>query len=279
MLVTAMADGKMIDYGSVVSLQEAEMNRWRDLLSRHALVIFFALSYAISWSIALVLDGRLLPHGPMLAAMIVLGVTAGGAGVSGLWRQIVRRRAHWTWYKLAPGIILAIHLGAFAANLLLGATVLGGAHLQPAFILLLAPLLLFGGQWEEPGWSGFALPRLQERFARHPFGLLLTNLTLSVLRAGWHLPLVLYGHIPWYDAILFNFAFQFLITWLYNASGGSVQVVMLFHLASNLVFPVMLPIFGGADRVRYHLLFIALAWLVVFAVRPVLALKPGYASR
>jgi len=46
-----------------------------------------------------------------------------------------------------------------------------------------------GGMWEEPGWSGFALPRLQERYTGRRLGLLEASLMLGALRAAWHIPL------------------------------------------------------------------------------------------
>jgi hypothetical protein len=127
-------------------------------------------------------------------------------------------------------------------------------------------LLLFGGQWEEPGWSGFALPRLQERFASRPAGILLASLILGALRAGWHLPLVLYGAIPWYDAILYSFALQFLITWLYSRTDRSVLIVMLFHLTSNITAGLVKPLYADSDWAQYTWLFVVFAWLIVFVI-------------
>jgi hypothetical protein len=119
--------------------------------------------------------------------------------------------------------------------------------------------------WEEPGWTGFALPLLQSRYANSPYGLLLASLHLGVIRAVWHLPLVIYGAIPWYDAVFFAMAFQFLITWLFNRTGGSVLIVMLFHLTSNVVGGgIMVPLFSGSDYARFYMLFIAMAWLLAF---------------
>jgi hypothetical protein len=75
------------------------------------------------------------------------------------------------------------------------------------------------------------------------------------------------GAIPWYDALLYAFAMQFLITWLYNGTGGSVLIVMLFHLASNVLLDaIFIPLFAGDDRTRYYWLFGALAWLLVLVI-------------
>jgi hypothetical protein len=117
--------------------------------------------------------------------------------------------------------------------------------------------------WEEPGWTGYALPMLQARYARQPYSQLNASLLMGFIRAGWHLPLVISGAIPWYDALFFSMAFQFLITWLFNRTQGGVLIVMLFHLTSNVVGGgIMVPLFTGADQARYYLLFIVMAWLL-----------------
>lgn len=57
------------------------------------------------------------------------------------------------------------------------------------------PTLLFvalvGGGQEEPGWRGFALPRLQERMS--PFR---ATLVVGLLWAFWHLPILLTSENP-----------------------------------------------------------------------------------
>jgi hypothetical protein len=117
--------------------------------------------------------------------------------------------------------------------------------------------------WEEPGWTAYALPALQTRFARRPYGLLKASLIMGGLRGLWHLPMVIYGHIPWFDALLFSFALQFIITWLYNRTRGGLQVVMLTHLASNILGgAIMVQLFTGRDRTLYYAIFVATACLV-----------------
>lgn len=71
------------------------------------------------------------------------------------------------------------------------------------------------------------------------------------------------GAIPWYDVVFFSMAFQFLISWLFNRTGGSVLIVMLFHLTSNVIGGgIMIPLFSGADHARYYVLLIVMAWLL-----------------
>ena len=82
---------------------------------------------------------------------------------------------------------------------------------------------------EEPGWRGFALPGLQERYSP-----LLSTAILALLVAGWHVPLffledggleprILVGGLVTTVAVTFWYA------WLFNRTGGSVMLVLLAH--------------------------------------------------
>ena len=176
------------------------MSRLSNLVKQHPLITFFVLSYALSWwpSILYALDLSPQPvagFGPFLAALVVLVLTRGKSGIGGLLRRMVRWRVGLRWYAVALLLPVAITLAATSLNVLLGAQApsaadLGGwTDLFPTFaILLLVPGL--GGAWEEPGWRGFALLRLQTgRWA------LLASLILGVLIVGWHLTLVLAGEV------------------------------------------------------------------------------------
>jgi hypothetical protein len=121
--------------------------------------------------------------------------------------------------------------------------------------------------WEEPGWSGYSLPKLQERFARRANGALIATLVTGLIRSIWHLPLVIYGHIHWFDALIFSFAFQIMISWVFNRSGGSVLIVMVYHFAANLLGGgIMSPVFTGAAQTSYYALMVILAWIIALAI-------------
>lgn len=248
----------------------------RKFFTQHPLTAFVILAYILSWWSIPFANGGLLPHGPFLSALIILIVIKGRSGTGDLFRRMVSWRGGWHWLLIGPGLVIVYLSLAFVINLLLGATVTETSHLgslAPTVIML----LLLGGTWEEPGWTGYALPLLQERYANRPHGLLLASLHMGVIRAVWHLPLVIYGAIPWYDLVFFAMAFQFLISWLFNRTGGSVLIVMLFHLTSNIVGGgIMVPLFSGLDHTRFYILFIAMAWLIAFLLCRVNDWSMGY---
>jgi hypothetical protein len=241
------------------------MNTLFSFVKRHPIITFAALTYLLSWWSIPFSGGRILPYGPALAALIVLSITAGRPGLGKLWQRITYWRVAWYWYLIGPGIIASYQSLAFTLNLLFGATVANAPQLPDLGTIL--TLVLLGGLWEEPGWTGYALPKLQERFANRSNGGLLAALGVGVMRAVWHIPLFIYGHIPWFDVVVLEIAIQLIIAWLFNRSGGSVLIVMWFHFISNIGGVVIGPAtFAGSGWTSYYALFVALAGLIALGM-------------
>jgi uncharacterized protein len=252
------------------------------LVKRHPLIVFFVLACALSWwpSILYALD--LLPQpivgfGPFLAALVVLGITQGKTGIVGLLRRMTRWRVAPVWYAVALLLPVAIALAAAVFNVLLGAQApssveLGGwtSLFSTFLILLLIPGL--GGTWEEPGWRGYALPRLQVGYSA-----LFASLILWVAILVWHLPLFIVGEIHPSDAV-FMLGFVIVFNWVFNNANGSVLIMMLMHAMNNTIggsfFSQM---FSGADSVRQAWLYAAL-WCAAAIVVVVVA-GPAHLSR
>jgi uncharacterized protein len=242
------------------------------------MVLFVLLTYLISWSFVIPAGGALIPYGPMIAAFIVLAVVVGRSGVAGLWKQMTRWRVGWKWWLLAPGVLIAVHLCAFAINIALGARIVNTAHVEslPVYLsVTVLPLLLLGGQWEEPGWMGYAQRRFQDRFVA---SVLKATLVVGIFRVIWHTPLLAYGAIPWYDFVFGIFALQIIFTWLYNGSGASVLIAMIAHFFSNVMTATVKPLFSPTDQESYWLIMIAvevfIALGMLIATKGRLGLKP-----
>jgi uncharacterized protein len=249
---------------------------------RHPLITFFVLAYALSWWpwILYALDRSPQPiagFGPFLAAIVVLAITRGKTGVVALLRRMVRWRVAPVWYAVALLLPLAITVIAAMLNVLLGAqgassADLGGwPSLIPTFLLLLLVPGL-GGAWEEPGWRGYALPRLQTGRSA-----LVASLMLGVLWALWHLPLMVVGEVNWSDLVLV-IAVSVVFAWVFNSASGSVLIVMLMHAMNNTISGNFFgPMFSGADSVRQSWLLAAL-WCAV-AIVVVIVAGPEHLSR
>ena len=252
------------------------------LVRRHPLPAFFVLAYALSWWGWPLYALGLLPipiasFGPFLAALVVLSVTHGRAGVGALLRRMVRWRVGLRWYAVALLLPVAVAGGAAGLNVLLGAQPQGAvapadwSRLASTFLLVLL-IPGFGGAWEEPGWRGYGQPALQAR--RPALG---ASLLLGLLVAGWHLPLFATGDGSWSElgSIL---GATVVIAWVFNSTGGSVLLTMLLHATNNTVSGAHFGrLFAGADAVTQGWLLSGLWGLVALAV--VLGAGPARLSR
>jgi membrane protease YdiL (CAAX protease family) len=218
----------------------------KGLFTRHPLVAFFALAFAFSWWA--VPAGEFLPFGPLVAALIVLAVVQGRSGLADLGRRMLRWRVGVRWYVLAIAIPLGATLAAIGLNLALGSPVSALDDLDPWYLLIGLFFLrlinpLDGPMGEEPGWRGFALPRLQAN--RTP---LVASLVLGLIVAAWHLPLVF---LPGEDLapifLLGTVAITFMYTWIFNHTGGSVLMTIIAHSAQGVIAFSALGFTGSDD--------------------------------
>ena len=231
-------------------------------MKRHPLIAYFSMAYAFTWVLVIPItlsqrglgffslpDGLLFAlfllstfSGPLPAALIMTSLIDGPSGRRQLFRRMFQWRVGARWYLLV--------LVGYPLIFLIGMTFSSGATpwialaqkwpLLFTYYLPTAALgIIFPGLGEEPGWRGFALPRLQQQY-----GPLTGSLILGTLHGLWHLPAYFIS-----GAILdgpFNFmvfaantcsiiALTLIWTWLFNNAGQSVFFAMLVHGASNAV--------------------------------------------
>ncbi len=244
------------------------------MVRRHPLIVFFVLAYAVTWTVwiprALGVQvgvvGQLWTWMPAVAAFAAAALTGGRAAVSDLGRRLVRWRVAWQWYLVVLAGPAAFSLAVGAVYVLLGGSWSGALPAAfttplPSLTLFLVILTVTDGLGEEPGWRGFALPRLLGRT-----NALVASLFLGVLWAGWHLPLIwtegssLSGSPVW--LLFLNLpATAVLFTWVFLRTRGSVLLVALLHGATNLF--VVSPVPGVSGDLTLALLAVGLKWLLV----------------
>jgi hypothetical protein len=209
------------------------MHRLLSVVKRHPIITFFVLTYAISWAFLPIEAVRFLPSGPLIAALIVIPITQGWAGLKVLGLRMIRWRVRWYWYVVAIGLPLAVFLATAGLNVATGAGVPSLAFSSVTTFLMLFAVRLVnpadGPLGEHPGWNGVALPGLQAD--RSP---LLATMILAPLVSLWHLPLffleegglqppILVGGLVTTMAVTFWYA------WLFNHTRGSVLMVVVAH--------------------------------------------------
>jgi hypothetical protein len=236
------------------------------LVRRHPIIAFFVLTFVLSWwtipLYAMGLSPSPLFPGPLLAALIVIPITQGWAGLRELGSRLIRWRVRWYWYAAALGIPLTAAAVAWTLNVALGAPGPSLATLPPltAVLMVFAIKLinpLNGPMGEEPGWRGVALPGLQGS----GYSPLLATLILAPLVALWHVPLVFAHQLP-PVGLLGPIAFAFVATWVFNHTGGSVFMTLVMHAAEGTFAMLAGAVFVGAALAQLSWVYVAV-WFVV----------------
>jgi membrane protease YdiL (CAAX protease family) len=172
------------------------------LLARHPLLFYFLFAFGFSWVMFLpplltyygllslspnavrsfAIAGLL---GPISSGFIMTAVTEGSPGVGRLLRRIVRWHVGLRWYLFAlVGLPAVMVLATITRPGALGSLDISAQPITLAYLNAFVSMAVIGGPlFEEPGWTGFAQPRLQRIY-----GPLVGGLFLGGLWALWHLP-------------------------------------------------------------------------------------------
>jgi len=239
-----------------------------------SLVLFFVLTFAITWSVAGAMllfrteieavtgpiDGHnpvfiLAVWGPAISAFTLISLRYGRTGLADFLRRLTLWRMHWGWWVF---LILSI-----PASRYFGAALSGDLSqpfpFSPWYTVIPALLMtLIIGPVEEFGWRGFALPLLQREMA--PFW---ATLVLGAIWAVWHYPAFIISGTPQSGGSFAVFVFAAMIisvafTAMFNASRGSILIPAVYHFqANNVVWPD-----GGPGWLLAMTLFaVVIVWL------------------
>jgi uncharacterized protein len=253
------------------------------VVARYPLVAYFASTFAISWTGALLVATPYLVRdeqppkiagilmfpamllGPALSGVLMIGVTSGMKGIRELWRRISNHRidARWRLTLLLPPVSVL--------GVLFALKVLASPSYTPNFFVM---GILFGipaGCFEEIGWMGYAYPRIRQRTDSVGGSVL-----LGVLWTIWHLPVIDYlGAASPHGAYLIPFfvafgaimtAIRVLMCCAYRNT-GSVLLAQLLHMSStgSLVMfsaPGLMP----RQEVVWYGLYSVVLWAVTTAI-------------
>jgi membrane protease YdiL (CAAX protease family) len=253
--------------------------------TRHPIVTYYGLMFAISWGLGLMvlgpdgfvgskpILGAQLPlvyvaalAGPSVAGLLSVGLVRGRAGMQDLLSRLFRWHVSPRWYAVA----------LLTAPLLTILTLLALSLVSPKFLpaivasgdkvrllvsgIAVALIVPFG---EELGWTGFAIPQL-----RHDYSVVATGLIVGLFWGVWHFPLFA-GSVPsalYLAVLLFSWLppYRVLMVWVYDHT-GSLLVAMLMHVSIVFGSLVLIPATPEIG-VTFDLVFAAELWLLVAAV-------------
>ena len=258
------------------------MNAITSFIKRYPQGTFWGIAWATSF-VGFFMNARdpdglwgFLIYGSFLGGALVTAIADGRSGLKTYFSRIVRWRVGIQWYVAALFIPPVLRLAAFGLNIVSGAA--ASTSIQwPAWIDVFFEAFLIISLAEEPGFRGFALPRLMAGRSA-----LAASLILGVLHTIWHIPLFILGS----DSpiiILIIISGAVLNTWLFNNTKGSVFMAMLLHTSVHFMVYIFNPLFSGADAQRQTIwlavVFVAMAILLSLLTGRELGRKPVPAMR
>lgn len=182
--------------------------------------------------------------GPALAAVVVTAVADGRSGLVDLWKRATRWRVGLRWWLVVLATLGLSGL-AFLSGWWRGEPVppgdlglySGAPAVEGGALLLLAGfVLLVNGFGEELGWRGFLAHHLLPKYGR-----VRTASLVWLAWALWHAPLFFLVDnfrdfdplttVGWLVGLWFG---SYVLTWLYESTGGSVLLVATWHTAYNV---------------------------------------------
>lgn len=240
---------------SVLGLGREGSNKAVPKRSRHSIVLYLTVAFAMAWSVWLVawlinqrkLSLPLFPvlvvgsFGPFIGALVTTLAEGGKRQALRFFARVFDPRMGWgpflVSFFLLP--VLAVVVEIVHAKL---------AHVVPHFNMTLTELpltylLLFvlgGTLAEEYGWS------LLSDKLDGILPLRAATLVLGLIWAFWHLPLffiiapgAIQGYTPFHLFLVATVAMRFLFAWSYHIGGYSILSNMLLHTAANMSYSIV----------------------------------------
>ena len=247
---------------------------------RPAAATYFLLTFAISWTAALLvslpklLQGGPLPKltgvlmfpamllGPSFSGIFLTRQLDGPAGLKDLFARMRRFRFPLRWYTalLIPPVIVCTVLFCLK-------TFVSPVYAPNRFWLGVTFGLL-AGFLEEIGWTGFAYPKLRQRFAVLPAATI-----LGLFWGLWHAPVIdfLGAASPHGRALPAFFAafvaamaaMRVLIAWFYERT-QSIAFAQVMHMSSTgALVAFSPPAVTPAQEATWYALYATFLWLLM----------------
>ena len=263
------------------------MTKAKDFIKRHPLLIYFTLTFIISLGAVLILAGpngipvaanqavvlgMALLLGPSVAGILLTGLTSWSDGFRELLSRLLRWKVSTRWYGVAllttplttvvVLLVLSLFSSEFTPNILISDD-------KASLILMSLVAGLIVGIFEELGWTGFAIPKLRQRYSVSA-----TGLVVGLLWGAWHfimfwesdsfsgaLPLanLLAGLFAWLPA------YRILMVWVYDRT-ESLLVVMLMHVSLVATTAIIDPSLKGGGLLTFILVRADVLWIIVEVV-------------
>jgi membrane protease YdiL (CAAX protease family) len=266
---------------------------------QNSIIIYFLLAFSFSWGLVGILAGpgnipinpeksqELLPLlylsmlvGPSFAGVLMIGLIEGKNGYRRLLSGFLKWRVKIWWYIFALfttpflALMILLILSFLNPNFQFGFS--NSDNIAALFINgIIAGIVV--GIFEEVGWTGFVIPRLNLRY-----NIITTGLIVGVLWGLWHfilfwendsffklLPLlILLGRLfAWLPP------FRIVMVWVYNST-KSLLLTVLTHASLVFTTTVIVPItLTGKDLLIWLIIWAGVLWIMTLIILRIIRKK------
>jgi membrane protease YdiL (CAAX protease family) len=238
---------------------------FKSFLKSNSLWIYFILAYMIAWGGILLIAASKgfnpraiqLPEGGLMFLCMILGPSLGSIALTALMegkdgiKNLFARMKDW---RVGLGNylpILTVPVLSTSVLLVLCASV--SAIYRPSVNIGFGVAIgMLAGFFEETGWTGFALPRLQSKFNPTVSGVI-----LGLLWSFWHIMADYWGNIANFGAYWFPHfilywiipltAYRILMSWVYKKTGSLLlgQIMHMFYTGTLVAVSPILSVSEG----------------------------------
>lgn len=282
-----------------INYKEGIMLKIMSFIKGHPALTYYILVFVISWGGILILIGGpgnvpgskeqaeklfipallVMFSGPFISGILMNFLVDGKEGLHKLLSRLSQWRVKARWYAVA------VLTGPFLVAAVLFTLSIFDKAFLPGIVMTNDKIgsLIFGIGWglvgrgllEETGWTGFAVPKLRQRYS-----VLSTGIIVGILWGIWHFMIAFWasnylGGVDSWIMFVAGFlafyllalpAYRVLLVWVFDRTGGNLPVIMLMHAflsASTLIFQ---PSAAGEIAFIWNFVFGLVLWIVVAIV-------------
>jgi uncharacterized protein len=197
--------------------------------------IYFVLASELG--VESLVNELVLKFGPAIAGIIIIFIVSGREGLKNLFLRCIQWRVSIWWYLFALLFPLAVCAGVLyftgyqQAVKSLNIYSMIGVFCSQLFLAV----FLGGGLGEEPGWRGFMLPRLLERYS-----VLSSGILVGIAWFAWHIPAYIFFNKGADDPVIPFFiiciSFSLILARVFFYTNKSLVIPIILHGSMNAVF-------------------------------------------
>mgnify|MGYP001095085293 CR=1 FL=1 len=261
---------------------------------------FCLLAFLISWTAKFIFCaedlgwiGTVIPKGilqliasfgPSIAGLIMYYLESKRKGLIAVVKSLARINIHLKWYLFALFfelfsfviIVVSAYISGYRSTALLTDETVNSILM---FFANTITLTILTGLGEEIGWRGFLLPKFQSRFT-----VIKAAIILALINSMWHLrtdflSLLMQGEYGAFMSeylpdmmlrIMISIPVVIIIIYLFNNTGGSLFIMILFHGSANASWEWVKQVTGIADPSYLLPLWAVFLWLTLLFFIPAL---------